>query len=199
MSDTLNFSFYTFNRCFYHYWVQCKKPHVSIFIRSWDIPILVLKCHICHLLTFQAVTALICSNSCHRFSIALIGSSFGCKGQRCLKLAEISWILADFTQVADYLSISGIMLKITQIPYIPTIFCHFKQVKCQNVIKCHNFTQLCKTSSLSLDFIDFIWIEWKHTYTLLSNITWWYSVPKHCLNDLKCHQGSPCTITGDTF
>ena len=176
----LNFSFYTFNRCFYHYWVQCKKPHVSIFIRSWDIPILVLKCHICHLLTFQAVTALICSNSCHRFSIALIGSCFGCKGQRSLKLAEISWILADFTQVASYLSISGEMLDITQIPYIPTIFCHFKQVKCQNVIKCHNFTQLCKTSSLSLDFSDFIWIKWKHPYTLLSNNNWWHSVPKHC-------------------
>ena len=65
--------------------------------------------------------------------------------------------------------------------------------------KCHNFTQLCKTSSLSLDFINFIWIEWKHTYTLLSNIIWWHSVPKHCSNDLKCHQGSPCTVTGDTF
>ena len=166
--------------CSYCYWIQCKKSHVSIFNRSWDILILVLKCHICHLLTFQAITALICSNYCHRFSIALIGSSFGCKGQRCLKSAEISWILADFTQVVGYLSISGKMLKINKIPYIPTIFYHFKEVNCQNVIKCHNFTQLCKTSLLSLAFINFIWIEWKHTYTLLSNITWWHSVPKHC-------------------
>ena len=92
-------------------------------------------------MTFQAVTALICSNSCHRFSIAWIGYSFGCVCQRCLKLAEISSILADFTQVAGYLSISGKMLKITQIPCIPTIFCHFKQVKCQNVITSLNFVK----------------------------------------------------------